>query len=95
MNLPFTRVLLDYPLHAAWITSTSSSLRCTITSGSVNMSSWMQCLDPCVLMTNIVRILSVFHLIGGASGASIFIFYFLAGKLLGTINCVNIVVASL
>ena len=60
-NLPFARVLLAYPPHAAWIAYVSSSLRCPIPSGSVNMSSWMPFLVPRVLMPNVIRILSVVH----------------------------------
>ena len=66
-NLPLMRVLLAFLLHDAWIPSASSSLRCPIPLGSINMSSWMNFLAPCVLIPNIVNILSVVHLIGGAS----------------------------
>ena len=72
-NLLFVIFLLEYPPHDAWIRSPYSSLRCPIPLGSANMTSWMPFLAPCVLMPNIVRILSVVHAIGGASDASIFL----------------------
>ena len=64
-NLPFARVLLAYIMHAAWISYASSLLRCPVPSGSINMSSWMPFLAVCMLMPNIISILSVFHSIGG------------------------------
>ena len=85
-NLPFARVFLSYPQHDAWIPSAFSSLRCPNPSGSANMYSWVPFLAPCVLMPNSLMISSVIHLISGA-------YFFKAGKLLGLVNCVNIVFA--
>ena len=73
-NISFARVLLVYLSHAAWIPSVSSTLRCSIPSGYVNMSSWMPFLSPCMLMPTIVSIFLVVHSVGGAFDASIFLY---------------------
>ena len=70
-NIQFARVLSEYPPHANWIPSASSSLRCPIPLGSVSMYYWMPFFAPCVLIPNTVRILLAVHSIGGASDASI------------------------
>ena len=72
-NISFTRFLLVYLTHAAWIPSEYSSLRFPIPLGSINMYSRMPFISPFVLRTKILSISLVVHFIGGASDASIFL----------------------